>query len=381
MFKRACGVLVVLVLAGLFLVRALNGPQGSDDVKQSPVAYWQSYSQSPENGVHEFVEGHFDYQIERLASPSEDFHTGYAFIHKGDLYFEDLGNGYQFKLLEGGGYQQVHLRRSGDYRAANHEFSFDYKTSEYSACSTSGSRPCQKIRVNPGTFPYVYANANGAVITVTNYGDALLFRRGRWCRMTMENDIYSCARPVIEPLSKPRAIQFYSSISYRGKQLLGEWPTGRIYEFDGAQLKPSDMTPPKIAELVPQRLGFEAQSMAEYCGDLFVGYWPKGEVWRYDHQAEHWQLLRRFFSAVEGETFVPYMDRAADTLDSAFFGQRVTALVPHGDALYVATSNLRTWRANDAIPDVMNPARLAEYGALYKVTRQGCKTTYASAQR
>lgn len=84
---------------------------------------------------------------------------------------------------------------------------------------------------------------------------------------------------------------------------------------------------------------------------------------------------------MEGETFVPYMDRAADTLDSAFFGQRVTALVPHGDALYVATSNLRTWRANDAIPDVMNPARLAEYGALYKVTRQGCKTTYASAQR
>ncbi|UVL17969.1 hypothetical protein LOY42_18925 [Pseudomonas sp. B21-023] len=64
MFKRVCGFLAVLVLAGLFLVYALSGPQGSDDVKQSPVVFWQSYSQSPETGVHEFVEGQFDYQIE-----------------------------------------------------------------------------------------------------------------------------------------------------------------------------------------------------------------------------------------------------------------------------------------------------------------------------
>ncbi|UVM15333.1 hypothetical protein LOY42_18920 [Pseudomonas sp. B21-023] len=67
-----------------------------------------------------------------------------------------------------------------------------------SACPSSGNRPCEHIQVKVGTFPYVYANANanGAVITVTNYGDALLFRRGKWCRMSMENDVYACARPA-----------------------------------------------------------------------------------------------------------------------------------------------------------------------------------------
>lgn len=380
MFKRACGVLVVLVLAGLFLVRALNGPQGSDDVKQSPVAFWQSYSQSPEIGVHEFVEGHFDYQIERLASPSEAFHTGYAFIHEGNLYLDDLGNHIQYQVVSDGSYRQIELLRHDEYRAFKHVFSFDYETGEVSACPSSGNRPCEHIHVKVGTFPYVYASANGAVITVTNYGDALLFRRGKWCRMSMENDVYACARPAIEPLTHPREIQFYSSVAYRGKQLLGEWPTGRIYEFDGTQLKPSDMTPPRIAEQVPLRLGYEAQSMAEYCGDLYVGYWPKGEVWRYGYQTGEWTLFKRFFSPVEGEPFIPYARRPTDSLDRAFFGQRITALVPYEGALYVATSNLRTWTSSEVIPDVMDPARLAEYGALYKVTRQGCRTTYASVQ-
>ncbi|UVL17968.1 hypothetical protein LOY44_18465 [Pseudomonas sp. B21-044] len=184
----------------------------------------------------------------------------------------------------------------------------------------------------------------------------------------------------LEPLTHPREIQFYSSVAYRGKQLLGEWPTGRIYEFDGTQLKPSDMTPPRIAEQVPLRLGYEAQSMAEYYGDLYVGYWPKGEVWRYGYQTGEWTLFKRFFSSVEGEPFIPYARRPTDSLDQAFFGQRITALVPYEGALYVATSNLRTWTSSAAIPDVMDPTRLAEYGALYKVTRQGCRTIYANSQ-
>lgn len=140
------------------------------------------------------------------------------------------------------------------------------------------------------------------------------------------------------------------------------------------------MTPPKIAELANQRLGYEAQTMAEYCGDLFVGYWPKGEVWRYDHTARVWKFFNRFFSNVKGETFIPYSDREVDGLDSSFFGQRVTAMVPFEGALYVTTSNLRTWTSSDSAPETIAPSKVAEYGAIYKVTKPGCTTNYSYAK-
>lgn len=89
--------------------------------------------------------------------------------------------------------------------------------------------------------------------------------------MSMRDDIYSCTNPELPILSVPRAIQFYSSINYQGRVLLGEWPTGRLYEFDGVELKPSNMTPPEIAKLSDKRLGYEAQTMAEYCGICLSG--------------------------------------------------------------------------------------------------------------
>ena len=344
--------------------------------KEATIAYWQTYSQSSLGGVHKFVEGEHSFVVEKLPSPAETFHTGYAFVHDGTLYFEDRGNYIQYQPIGEGRYKQVTIPLVDHYRSSIYEFSFDYKTSMLSACLQSDSAKCESISLKTGTFPYVYASKGDAVISISNYGDALLFKGGQWCRMSMLNDVYSCAVPEAEPLLKPREIQFYSSVSYQGKVLIGEWPTGRLYEFDGAKLKPSEMTPPKFAEQAKDKMGYEAQTMAEYCGDLFVGYWPKGEVWRYDHLTQKWNLFKRFFSEEKNESFIPYANREPDSLDSAFFGQRVTALVPFEDSLYVTTSNLRSWKSSDVVPKTIDPAKVSEYGTIYKVTRQGCTSTY-----
>jgi hypothetical protein len=135
------------------------------------------------------------------------------------------------------------------------------------------------------------------------------------------------------------------------------------------------MTPPFIEKQVLNRLGYEAQSMAEYCGDLFIGYWPKGEVWRWDHLNEKWSLFQRFFTELPNEDFIPHANRKPDDLDSAFFGQRITSLVPFDNALYVATSNLNVWSSKTKAQKIIGESLAAEYGAIYKITRYRYKST------
>lgn len=372
----------VAIPQGVFAETATNNSSERIEKRwtSSPVDHWQTYSQSGSNGVHKFIESEHSYKIKKISPPSKKFRTGYAFVHNGSLYFEDRANHISYKKNWLGGYTSVNFTADSDYSALGYNFQTDSYSGSISACPLPNDRKCKIFSFQPGTFPYVYAKNEGAVLSITNYGDALLFKDGEWCRMSMHNDVYSCANPELTQLTKPRAIQFYSSITYQGKVLLGEWPTGRLYEFDGTELKPSSMTPPKIAELANQRLGYEAQTMAEYCGDLFVGYWPKGEVWRYDHTARVWKFFNRFFSNVKGETFIPYSDREVDGLDSSFFGQRVTAMVPFEGALYVTTSNLRTWTSSDSAPETIAPSKVAEYGAIYKVTKPGCTTNYSYAK-
>lgn len=384
MLKRVVAIAGVIVVCALVIYQVRNFYELSRVVeydKSSPIAYWQTYSQSSLHGVHEYVEGEFPFKVEKIPPPSEAFRTGYAFINDAEIYFEDRGNYIQYQSDGKGGYRQVRLPKNDKYISSGLEFKFDDGTGVLSACKLSDVSKCSGINVKLGTFPYVYASKNNSVIAITNYGDALLFRDGAWCRMSMRDDVYSCASRDELPLVEPRAIQFYSSVLYQGRVLVGEWPTGRLYDFDGSTLKPSDMTPPKFSKLSGMRMGYEAQSMAEYCGDLFVGYWPKGEVWRYDHASREWMFFDRFFSGEKDEQFIPYKDRKDDGLGDAFLGQRVTALVPFEGSLYVSTSNLRSWKSTDKVPESVGAKKIKEYGAIYKITRHGCKSTYGGAAR
>jgi hypothetical protein len=187
------------------------------------------------------------------------------------------------------------------------------------------------------------------------------------------DDVFSC-KPDEPMVNEPRSIQFYSSLQYQGEILLGVWPTGSIYVFDGQTLKPSKKwTPPPMRER--EVLGYEAQSMAEYCGDLFVGYWPKGELWKFSREKNQWEYFKRFFSSRGDETFIPWLNRPADKKTPAFFGQRITALIPHERSLYVVTSNYGGW-VDSVSADHLLPSELDEYGSIYEIKGKDCLTVY-----
>src|SRR5690606_8159595 len=86
---------------------------------------------------------------------------------------------------------------------------FTHEKSEVRACDDYG---CATIRIADGTWVYAYAASGGATIALTNWGDALLFRDGKWCRMRLHyNDAYRCSSESEPPIKAPRKVQFYSS--------------------------------------------------------------------------------------------------------------------------------------------------------------------------
>lgn len=244
-------------------------------------------------------------------------------------------------------------------------FSFEQKGGVVDACDDES---CAAIDIAEGTWPYAFAAANGGVVALTNYGGGLIFRDGRWCRMAKRGDAFECD-PNQEMVTEPRKIQFYSSVRFEGQTLVGEWPTGRLYEFDGKSLQPIEHQPPFVSS---EPIGYEAQSMAEYCGDLYVGYWPTGEVWRMDAKTREWALAVELFPRAQGtESFIPYLDRPAQTRDAAFYGRRVTALVVHEGSLFMTTSNLRGWETGYQ-PAFMHGSEIERYGATYRLHRPAC---------
>lgn len=231
----------------------------------------------------------------------------------------------------------------------------------------------RSIEIYPSTFPYIYAQANGKVLVVSNWGDAIVYDGYQWSRWAKEGDIYK-HRKDASIVTEPRKVQFYSSIVFEGETLLGEWPTGRIYSFDGEVLKPWDNQPPFVSS---DPVGYEAQSMAIYCEDLLVGYWPTVEIWKFYKNSKKWSLVMNLFSSPRSKSFIPYMDRLPDSLNPAFFGRRVTALIPFGDSLYASTSNLNMWDKNISYLTILTNSESDEYGAVYKITsNRNCKTRY-----
>ncbi|MGN6309936.1 MAG: hypothetical protein ACTHNN_10295 [Xanthobacteraceae bacterium] len=248
-----------------------------------------------------------------------------------------------------------------------HAYGYDFRQERGAVNACDGGR-CKSIKIKEGTWSYDFAAANGAVIAVTNYGDALLFRDGNWCRMSRRDDTYRCDpnEPIV---LEPRQVQFYSSIRFKGKTLLGEWPTGRIYEFDGKKLRPTDNQPP-FATGKP--IGYEAQTLAVFCNDLYVGYWPTGEIWRL--RANEWSRAVALFPPPrDTNTFIPYRDRTEPAPLDGFYGRRVTALVPHNGSLFAATSNLRDW-GRDYTSPILSSAEAEKYGAIYRLDVKGCSS-------
>jgi hypothetical protein len=255
------------------LISTCGGTGRTADSGESEVSTWQTYCGSEPGRVHRWERTSGELTVERLPVVSPTFRSGYAFARDGHLIARDLESGEQFSFdSDANSFAPVAPERCIQFVTATHFFV--QELDQVAACPIAGGE-CKIILIFEGTFPYVFAEHNGHVLAATNWGEVLIFDGTNWCRASRSGDTYRCD-PNEPMVTDPSGVQFYSSINYMGKTLVGEFPTGRLYEFDAVELRPAEiLQPPFVTGEGP---GYEAQSMAEYCGDLFVGYYPRGEI-------------------------------------------------------------------------------------------------------
>ncbi|NLF17163.1 MAG: hypothetical protein GX595_07885 [Lentisphaerae bacterium] len=204
---------------------------------------------------------------------------------------------------------------------------------------------------------WAWGQLGETVLTVTNWGGVYAFRGGAWRTLRTVDG---------------KSFQVYAMLNYYDRLLLGQYPTGCIYEFDGESMRLRELWPPCLPGVATYSR--EAQALALYRGDLYATVWPWAEVWRYDRHADRWTPMERLFTqppltAAVGHPYeaeiVAYNQANGTKHVMNDWGQRANSLVSVGDALYVGTSN----KGGTPRPEgytFITDAALAEYGLVHR---------------
>ena len=165
--------------------------------------------------------------------------------------------------------------------------------------------------------------------------------------------------------------QLYSTMMFHDRLLMGQYPTGRIFQYDGTEITDQSGWPPVPEGVSPNAR--EAQTTAIYGGDVFVGVWPWGELWRYNRDSDTWAFTQRMFDhpALSTEITHPYDVESSGADVGNLWGQRVTSLVPSGSSLFVSTSAKSPCEWNPEKFPFLAPSKWKSYGAVYKLTIPG----------
>lgn len=214
----------------------------------------------------------------------------------------------------------------------------------------------------PNETTWAFGQLPGCVLTVTNQGGVHRFDGKEWKTLRQPDGT---------------SYQVYSMLNYADRLLLGHYPSGCLYEFDGEQVKPMENFPPRM----PGVVGYarEAQSTTLYRGDLYVGVWPWGEVWRYDRNASQWLFVGRTFTRpapteqvghpFEAEIKAYNAEHGTNIVFNEW-GQRVTSLAVVGDSLYIGTGNKGGIAPHPGFT-FLTPEVLREYGQVLRLRMPG----------
>ncbi|MCA9039366.1 MAG: family 10 glycosylhydrolase, partial [Planctomycetaceae bacterium] len=215
-------------------------------------------------------------------------------------------------------------------------------------------------------FVYSFGQLNDEVLIATNTGGVYRFSNGTWVAL-------------VEPILT-QSYQIYSMLNYYDRILMGHYPTGHLYEYDGHELKLLEDWPPVLPGVSPSAR--EAQTLMIYGGDLYAGVWPWAEVWRYDQNAGKWLFSRRMFDHPEltDKVVHPYENETKAVADMYnLWGQRVTSLITMHDSLYISTSS-KSGFAHESKFDFLSGERLEDYGRVYRMKQPGQLTVPTSWQ-
>jgi len=208
-----------------------------------------------------------------------------------------------------------------------------------------------------GETTFAWGVLGDRLVTGSNVGGVYVFDGAEWT-MLVEPELGS-------------SYQLYSSVIVRDRLLMGHYPSGRVYEFDGSTVHDLADSPP-----VPDGVSTgarEAQTTTLYGGEVFTGVWPWGELWRFHPGSRDWRFQQRMFDhpTPSAATTHPYDVENADNQPRNHWGQRVTSLITHGSDLFVATSakSPAEWYPEKA--PWLAPEKWKSYGKVYRLTVPG----------
>jgi hypothetical protein len=224
------------------------------------------------------------------------------------------------------------------------------------------SKAIAQPTARPHETTWAWGQAKGNVLTVTNWGSVLAFDGKAWHLLRAYDG---------------NSYQVYSMLNYYDRLLLGHYPSGCLFKYDGETVKPKENWPPRI----PGVAGYarEAQATALYRGDLYATVWPWAELWRYDRNAGQWVAIGRMFTRPPvtnkvGHPFeaeiVAYNATHRTTHVTNEWGQRATSLAVAGDTLYIGTSN-KGGSPRPADYTFIDDAALKEYGQVLRLRLPG----------
>jgi hypothetical protein len=208
-----------------------------------------------------------------------------------------------------------------------------------------------------GETTFAWGVLGEKIVTGSNIGGFYVLDDGAW-RMQLEPNIKV-------------SYQLYSTMAFHDRLLMGQYPTGRLFDYDGQTITDRAGWPPVPAGVASSAR--EAQTTAIYGGDVLVGVWPWGELWRYSPDANKWSLMQRMFSHPEltDRTIHPYDNENKGNPVGNQWGQRVTSLVTNGPDLFVSTCAKGTWEWNPDQYPFLAPDKWKSYGTVYRLKISG----------
>jgi len=209
-----------------------------------------------------------------------------------------------------------------------------------------------------GETTFSWGQSEGLVMTGSNIGGLYAFDGDEW-------------RIVREP-SLGASFQVYTMVQYYDRLLLGQYPTGEFFAFEGDRLERLEGWPPRLDGVSPSAR--ECQTAMVWGGELIAGVWPWGELWRHDGVSDEWETMGRLFTHpdVHEAPIHPYQAEAeerGDVLNQ--WGQRITSMVPFGDSLLISTATKWPFEPEPA-PEFMTSEQLDEYGRVWRLRVPGC---------
>ncbi len=208
-----------------------------------------------------------------------------------------------------------------------------------------------------GETTFAWGQLGSQIVTGSNIGGFYVFEDGAW-------------RMLLEPRLGV-SYQLYSTLAFRDRLLMGQYPTGRVFEYDGKEIKDQEGWPPVLAGVSASAR--EAQTTVIYGGDLMVGVWPWGEVWRYNPDSCQWFFARRMFDHpdLSDKIVHPYDVENHDGSPRNRWGQRVTSLITSGADLFISTSAKSPYEWNPKPFPFLAPDKWKSYGKVYRTTMPG----------